>query len=223
MLDTKQVICSAFMIACLVVASFDADAFNPPDRIPAANASYQQPEQQEGKVLVFDNAYLDRLFGTTRREAKPQSSQDPLTTERQAFPSNENATVNIPLKPRAEVLPNRSLLTGIHRRTPARRAAAIRLAEMGRTSLQTGESRKGIYYLEKALSIDASPFIHFYLARAHYQLADYESAQRFLDVAESGFEGQPEWVPELSALRAALSSSAQQSFHKRNVAWTFNE
>jgi tetratricopeptide (TPR) repeat protein len=224
MLDGKQILCAAFLTVCLVIGLFDADAFNPQSSPPARNASYQYSEREQGKVAIFDNDYLDRLFGgTRRRESKSQSSQDPATNERQALSANENATLNIPIKPSAQVLPNRSLLTGTQRGTPGRRAAALRLAETGRTLLQMGQRRKAIYHLEKALSIDASPFIHFYLARAHYELAEYESAQRFLDVAENGLNGQPEWMPELGALRAALSSTAEQSFQKPNVAWTFNE
>ena len=70
--------------------------------------------------------------------------------------------------------------------------------------------------------MDASPSFHFYLARAHFQLADYQSSLRFLQVAESGFYGQPEWLPEVAALKEALSAPAsQQALPKRNVAMDF--
>jgi len=48
---------------------------------------------------------------------------------------------------------------------------------------------------------------------------------RFLEVAEAGVYGWPEWITELASLREALSSAslAEQPTLNRNVAWTFNE
>lgn len=193
--------------ACLLVVS-SANAF---DAHPRART-----EVDERMTRVFDNEYLDRLFGRARnRESDAQPGSDGLMNG--PVPADVNSTVTAPPKPAAEVLPNRSLLTGIRRGTPARRAAALRLAEKGRTSLKAGETRRAIYYLEKALSLDASPYIHFYLARAHYELANYQGARHFLDVAESAFDGQPEWLPELSTMRAALSSPARQAPDKGTV------
>lgn len=193
--------------ACLLAVS-SANAFDPHPRAPT--------EADERMTRVFDNEYLDRLFGRTRsRDSDAQPPSDGLMSG--PMP-DVNSTFTVPPKPPAEVLPNRSLLTGIRRGTPARRAAALRLAEKGRTSLKAGETRTAIYYLEKALSLDARPYIHFYLARAHYELANYQGARHFLDVAESAFNGQPEWLPELSTMRAALSSPARQAPDKRTVA-----
>ena len=91
--------------------------------------------------------------------------------------------------------------------------------------LQKGQKRKAVYYLEKALSMDANPFIHFYLARAHYQLADYQGSLGFLEVAESGFYGHPDWLLELETLRSELSVHyyTPPAVATRTVRWTFNE
>jgi len=212
-----------WLIAWIAVGPLDAYAFKTATSAPVP----QRTAEDNPSVVVWDNAYLDRRFGRDRAtEASVQTNEKPIV--------NENlppASISVPEpvkkmpKPPIDVLPNGSLLTGITRGTSARRAAALRMAETGRLSLQKGQSRRAIYFLEKALSMDANPFIHFYLARAHYQLADFAGSLRFLDVAESGFAGQPEWASELTALRAALSSpsTAQQTPAKRNVAWTFQE
>jgi hypothetical protein len=90
------------------------------------------------------------------------------------------------------------------------------LAETGRTLLESGQTRTAIYYLERALGTEANPFLHFYHARAHFDLADYATARRFLEVAETRLFGQPEWLPEIAVLKEALSGSLE----RRPVAWS---
>jgi tetratricopeptide (TPR) repeat protein len=208
--------------ALLVVSPFPAIAFN--ERLEPQPAPLLRPEQNR-KVIIFDNDFLDRRFGRSRgSETSVTDSAIPAPNDQSAFTFNGPQIVDVPTRRPAEVLPNGSLLKGIKRGTSARRAAALRLAETGRALLQQGQNRKAIYYLEKALGMDASPSFHFYLARAHFQLADYQSSLRFLQVAESGFYGQPEWLPEVTALKEALSGSpSQQATPNHNVAWTFNE
>ena len=91
-------------------------------------------------------------------------------------------------------------------------------------SLQSGQYQKAVYYFEKALGIDAKPFLHFYLARAHYELADYQRSFRFLEVAESGLNGQPEWATELQTLRRELEDAhgAPQSTIRRDASWSID-
>lgn len=211
--------------AVAVVALFPsgAGAFNPAITEPTP-ASRQQPRDNDRRIVVLDNDYLDRRFGKDRASEANSNvdEQSPPATSGDATITKDPAPR---INPAIPVSPNRSLLTAINRATPARRAAALRLAEVGRTSLEKGRKRKAIYYLEKALSVEANAFIHYYLARAHFQTADYQGARRFLEVAEAGFYGWPEWISELAALRAALSSFslAEQPTLKRNVAWTFDE
>jgi tetratricopeptide (TPR) repeat protein len=191
------------------------------ERLQAQSTPKLQPEKNR-KVIILDNDYLDRRFGKSRR-GESSASDNGMLVERGAFTSGGSQIIDIQPKRSSEVSPRGSLLNGIKRGTPTRRAAALRLAETGRVLLQNGENRKAIYYLEKALGIDASPFIHFYLARAHFQLADHERALRFLEVAESGFYGDAEWQPELAAFKEALSGSPSRQATPRNIALTLRE
>ena len=152
--------------------------------------SLDQGKNEDGKVVVFDNDFLDRFFGRDRSAERPPPDADIAPPK--VFESN-----SLPL------LPNRSLLAGITPSTSPRRAAALRLAERGRTLMQNREYQRAISELEKALSLDASPFIYFYLARAHYHLGDNQRSLNFLAVAESRLDRQTEWIDELAALRTA--------------------
>lgn len=161
----------------------------------------QVPERyrnEDGNLVVFDNDFLERRFGKDRSAEKNSSNSERPTTV--APPTVFRGTAN------STVLPNRSLLTGITRGTTPRRAAALRFAETGRTLIENREYRKAIVYLEKSLSLDASPFVYFYLARAHFHVGDYQRSLNFVEVAESRFERQPEWESEIVALRSAASA-----------------
>jgi len=192
---------------------------------PSDAAAFSEPllkPERNRKVIVFDNDYLDRRFRRDRfREAESSQNTAPPASTRGADVQGGPQIVEIPPAPRpAEVMPNSSFLRGITRATPARRAAALRSAENGRTLLKSGQPRKAIYYLEKALALDASPFVHFYLAQAHHDLADNASARRFLEVAEAGLFRQADWLPQLAALRQALSGSAEHPENQgRDIAW----
>lgn len=195
-------------VLCALVIPAAANAF-PTERAQPAAASRNG---QQGEVMVFDNAYLDEHFARTR------------ITENGDVQGSSSLSAVMSAGYLA-IAPNTSLLKGITRGTSARRAAGFRLAENGRKAVQNKQYHKAIHYLEKALSIDASPFVHYYLARAHYLLADYQRSLGFLEVAEFGFAGQSRWLSELAALRRALSAApgATQESPKRNVSWTTKE
>ncbi|HKY09619.1 MAG TPA: hypothetical protein VJQ55_15325 [Candidatus Binatia bacterium] len=201
-----QTVCLA---VCLGVVPYTADA----------GEALLKPEPNR-KVIVFDNEYLDRRFGRERAGVAQENQNNVPAPSMQGVYAFGPQIVDIPSPRRAvDVMPNSSFLRGVTRATPARRAAALRLAETGRTLLKSGEPRKAIHYFEKALGMDASPFVHFYLARAHLDLSDYTSARRFLEVAESGLFGQADWLPELATLRETLSGSQTQSgIQPRNIA-----
>jgi len=175
--------CAIGIAVWIISTPFHADAF-------------KLVREQNGNVIVWDNDYLDRRFGRTWRPGESTSG----SPRRPAGPE----IISVPEPHWNEVQPNHSLLTGISRTTTARRAAALRIAETGRRALQQKQYRRAVYYLERALSLDANPFIYFYLARSHYQLADYQGSMGFLKVAESRFYGDPEWSSEIAALRSAL-------------------
>jgi len=183
--------------------------------IPFQAEGFEVVREHNGNVIVWDNDYLDRRFGRTWRPGE-STSESP----RPAGPE----IISVPEPRWNEVQPNHSLLTGISRTTTARRAAALRIAETGRRALQQKQYRRAVYYLEKALSLDANPLIYFYLARSHYHLADYQGSMGFLKVAESRFYGDPEWSSEITALRSALFAHHDDAewIKKRNASWTFN-
>jgi tetratricopeptide (TPR) repeat protein len=175
------------------------------------------PHRNDGNVLVFDNDLLDRLFG------KDRAARGSNSIERQAGDVSVPRVFNEANF--STVLPNRSLLAGISSNTTSRRAAALRFAERGRKLIQTKEYQKSISFLEKALNLDASPFIYYYLARAHYHLGNNQGSLNFLEVAESRLSAQPEWAEELAALRSAVSvpQVTQYAMSKKNVGLTYTE
>ena len=95
----------------------------------------------------------------------------------------------------------------------AKRAAAMRLTDTSQNLLRARQYEKAVSFLEKALSLEASPYVYFYLARAHYGLGHYQAALNFLEVAESWLDQQPDWMPQLAALKAEIPGSGitQQS------------
>lgn len=172
---------------------------------------------EDGNVLVFDNDLLDRLFGKDRAARGNNNIERPAADVSVPRVFNE---ANF-----STVLPNRSLLAGISSNTTSRRAAALRFAERGRNLIQTKEYQKAISFLEKALNLDASPFIYYYLARAHHHLGNNQGSLNFLEVAESRLSAQPEWAEELAVLRSAVSAPqvTQYAMSKKNVGLTFTE
>ena len=143
------------LIACLAVGPFQANASKErfePQPTPLLRA------EENRKVIIFDNDFLDRRFGRSRGS---ETSVSTAPVERGVFVYSGPQIVEILPRRSTEALPNGSLLTGINRSTPAHRAAALRLAETGRTLLQQGQTRKAIYYLEKALGMVANPAFHF--------------------------------------------------------------
>jgi len=119
------------------------------------------------------------------------------------------------LQPRVQ--PNESLMVGIARNTSAKRAAALRFAEKGRKLLRSGNYEKALVHLEKALALDPSPYIYFYLARAHYYLARYQQALNFLEIAESWLTEQADWMAEVAALRAESFRASHQGTRYAHV------
>jgi hypothetical protein len=180
--------------------------------LPQTHAEVQSTKQPpllstapNRRVIVFDNDTLDKMFGKSRRSA-----------------ANETDPAKIPGKSDFPAVgPNRSLLSAIGRGTSSKRAAALRLVESGRTLIQAGENRRAVAILERALSLEASPFVYFYLARAHYYLADYQRAAEFVEIAEALFYQQPDWSEELFKLKTVLSTprGEPEIRPRQNIGW----
>src|SRR6266850_8363839 len=203
------------LIAVIVLSSNLADipfVFSLRQTLAEVQSTKQPPllsPETNRRVIVFDNDTLDKMFGKSRRSAANETDPGKIPG-RSHFPA---------------VGPNRSLLSAIGRRTNSKSAAALRLVGSGRTLIQAGENRKAVSVLEKALSLEASPFVYFYLARAHYYLADYQRAAQFAKIAETLFSDQSDWSEELFKLKAALSAphGGPEIRPRQNIGWAFPE
>ena len=132
--------------------------------------------------------------------AKVVSGEQP-TTEESASTSENRPSQIFPVPS-----PNRSLL-GMIRSNSAKGLAALRLVEKGRVLLKAREDEKALAALEQALSLEANPYVYFYLAEAHYQLGNYYAALNFLEAAEAWLDQEPDWTPEITSLKAQIPGS----------------
>lgn len=136
---------------------------------------------------------LEGLFGFKRRGGAPEHDRG---TTPVAKPVPVPAATDHPT-----LQPNESLTRAIQRTTSAKRAAALRLAEKGRQYLLQKQHHKAVSYFEKALGLEASPYLYYYLSRAHYHLGHYAASANFLEVAASRLAAQPAWATAVAAMR----------------------
>ncbi len=95
-----------------------------------------------------------------------------------------------------------SLIGKIDSRTPPQQAVSLRLTEDGRKLIESGHNTKALTHLEKTLAIDSNnPYVYFFLAKAHFNLAHYRQSVDFLDVAEARLDSQPYWIAEVLSLK----------------------
>lgn len=95
------------------------------------------------------------------------------------------------------------LIAKITPQTPPRRVASLRLVEQGQELLRVGRYREALASFEKAIAVDSSnPYSHYFVARAHHDLRNYEQSLNFLDVAESLLSWHKQWSAEVHILRA---------------------
>lgn len=92
---------------------------------------------------------------------------------------------------------------GAGRRSPAigRRTAALRIAEEGRALLHNQRPEKALTRFETSMSLEANPYIYYYLALSHARLGHYRYSLGFLDVAETWLGRDPAWAAEIAHLR----------------------
>ena len=139
------------------------------------------------------------------REVPPQPrvelQEQPKKEEPNPNPAEYRPSQNLPVPS-----PNRSLLA-VTRSTSAKGLTAMRFVEKARNLLKAGKQEKALATLEKALSLEANPYVYFYLSQVHYQLGHYQAAINFLEVAESWVDQQPDWSPQITALKAEIPGS----------------
>lgn len=157
-------------------------------------------ESGDGKVRLFDNNLLDKIFAHDRAAAKrenkkPGEAADKKSGEGKPLPS---------ITPPALLLPSDSFAAKINSRTPASLAAALRFAEQGRRQISLRGYQRAVGYFERAVGVGLRnylPFIYYYLAQTHHHLANYQSAFNFLEVAESWLSDHSDWMTSIAALR----------------------
>lgn len=88
--------------------------------------------------------------------------------------------------------------------TPKSRAS-LKMIENGRRALADGDFEKADREFQNAINIDPSNGIaYYYLARAKYELEQYQQAEGVLDKAEALLSGSSEWVETIDALRKLI-------------------
>jgi len=148
---------------------------------------------------VINNKTLDNLFAEDR--GPKQENENTEGKQRTTGRSTESGNTF------HNSQPDQPAVVWTIRSTPARRAAAARLTDTGGRLLRGGEYAKAMSNFEKALNIEANPYIYFYLAQAHYRLGHYRDALNFLEVAASWLMQQPKWAPQLVALKGQIPGS----------------
>ena len=146
---------------------------------------------------VTTNADVSQLPPQPRVEPQEQ----PKKEEPNPNPAEYRPSQNLPVPS-----PNRSLLA-VTASTSAKGLTAMRFIEKARNLLKTGEQEKALATLEQALGLEANPYVYFYLSQVHYQLGHYQAALNFLEVAESWVDQQPDWSPQITALKAEIPGS----------------
>ena len=118
------------------------------------------------------------------------------------YSSTETQRTGRGTESRASSSMENSLVSKITVGTPPQRAASLRLTEESRRLLDSGHYNRALTRLEKTLGVDSSnPYVYYYLAKAHFHLAQYRQSVEFLDVAESFLSSQPYWMGEVYSLK----------------------
>jgi tetratricopeptide (TPR) repeat protein len=143
----------------------------------------------------------------TRRSEEPKIREEVVREkppQQEARLKERAPSLAAPLRPRLQPQFEESLLAKITPRTPPQRAASLRLAEEGRKLMEAGDYVKALGRLERTIAIDSTnAYGYYYLAKAQYHLSRHQESLNFLDVAETLFVSDPQWLAEVFALRGA--------------------
>lgn len=176
--------------------------FSPP--FIRADADDLLTSQTSNAVIVLEslhrvtpNSDVSELPEQPRIELREQpKKEEPKSSPAVYRPSQDSPVPSL----------NGSLLAVTHS-TSAKALAAMRFIEKARKLLKAGEGEKALTTLEKALGLEANPYVYFYLSQVHYQLGHYQAALNFLEVAENWLDQQPDWSPQITALKAEIPGS----------------
>ena len=175
----------------------------PPPTFAPSGPSLPQPGrvQSSAKAILEESRIRERDLGENR-----WTLPEPMREER-ASPGLSEETI---FTRREELL----LISMITPETPPQRAASLRLTEKGRKLLEIQEYERGLSKLEKAIAIDSrNRYTYYYLAQAHYLLTHYQQSLNFLEIVESIFAEESDWLARVFALQG--KNYAAQGFFER--------
>lgn len=96
----------------------------------------------------------------------------------------------------------------INPRTPARRAASLRLTEEARRLIDMGQNGEAIQKLDRAIPLDPlNPYVYFFLAWSHQHIGNSKQSLTFIAEAERLFGPDGPWLSEVHALRGKVFQS----------------
>jgi len=183
----------------MVISSATLIRANGDDALDAKQTANLSVLARSERGDAINNKTLDNLFAEDR--GPKQENENTQGSQRATGLSTESGN-NF-----HNSQPDKPAVVWTIRSTAARRAAAARLTDTGGRLLRGGEYAKAVSNFEKALNVEANPYIYFYLAQAHYRLGHYRDALNFLEVAASWLMPQPNWAPQLVALKGQIPGS----------------
>ena len=180
-----------------------------PQNPPAAEGAPVSPLLREGTIQEADLSIPGRETAPAVRETGPEGNPAPVQPA--ADPDMEVVRAAVGEPDASYELPSLGPVTGA---ALPQRKASMKLVQQGRTLLRAEKYKAGLGRFEQAIGIDASnPYSHYFVARAHYFLANYRESLSFLDVAESRLAADHRWLAEVHVLRARNATAI--GFHGR--------
>jgi len=192
-LQGKAIFLSLFFLSCLWTGA----------RASAAQELAESPPPvglQDGVII------LSNVYPAVNQSAS--SDNHSSSNESTLFRGAENDTIR-QTSHASPVTAYESLASAITSARSSRRRAALRMVEEARQLLEAGQYEKALRRLETSLGLDANPYNYFYLALTHHRLSQHAEAIAFLNVAESSFNGQPNWKAELLAWKEINQGALQ--------------
>jgi tetratricopeptide (TPR) repeat protein len=155
----------------------------------------------------FGNETLEPMFGGSREQRVARDHAAGVET------LELEAKGTVLTVPRAETTRERSW-----RRASPRSAAALRIADKGRTLMKAGDYESALLAFEKSLALDPNPHLYYDLAHAHHHLGQYRESSNFVDAAQPWLIDYPESISALAKIRSENGRAlARQAAERRAV------
>jgi len=168
----------------------------------AAEAENGTENLSTGAIELSDSAQ-DRNQETTPSTANASETSDAMSQVANAATARLRSVANelppFPIQRQSPIWMSRT--------SAAKHNMALRLTQQGESRLRAGDPRSALSLFEKALGLEASPYVYISLARAHYMLGHYGESLNFIEVAESWLNQDSNSVPEVTAFKATVPGS----------------